>query len=398
MSDSPPVARRHLREIACVLSVALAAALIVLGASLIGDRRAGDRFDLVRWERNTFAGKWLYALGVPMRDDPAPDDAIARYFAAAPESAERHRLEGTVEAAMAGRIDAVARTRGLSGALPIPGSVFPPVNIELTQPPRVLVQSPRAIIQRTSTALLRPDLATVDAVAIERTTEDEHPDRSALVVGAGGVATYPAIVVDRSSYADTVATAAHEWTHHYLQFYPLGFHYFDSRDATAINETVADIVGDEVGADVIARWGDPTQPRSSTPSSGALPTGTPTVMPTARPTATTSHPDANAVLRDLRREVDAMLAAGRVAEAEARMEAVRLQLWDAGFRIRRINQAYFAWYGTYAARPDAIDPIGAQLREIRVRSGSLSAFLAVVRNTTSRTEVVAALDRLRARG
>lgn len=77
------------------------------------------------------------------------------------------------------------------------------------------------------------------------------------------------------------------------------------------------------------------------------------------------------------------------------MEAVRVQLSDAGFRIRRLNQAYFAWYGTYAARPDATDPLGAQLREVRSRTGSLLAFLEVVRNATSRAEVVAALERLR---
>ena len=91
-----------------------------------------------------------------------------------------------------------------------------------------------------------------------------------------------------------------------------------------------------------------------------------------------------------------MLAAGQVEAAEARMEAVRQQLWDGGYRIRRINQAYFAWYGSYAARPDATDPLGAQLREVRERSGSLATFLEAIRAVTSRREVVALLDRLRA--
>ena len=367
-----------------VLGVAVASALLVLGASLVGDRRSGDAFDLVRWERNTFAGKWLYALGRPLRSDPAPDEAITRYFAAPVGSTERWRYENDVEAAIEGRIDAAARARGLSGALPLPGSVFPPVNIELTQPPRVLVRSPRRVIQRTSTDLLRPDLTSTEVTAIEQAAESRRPDESVLVVGSGGVATYPAIVVDRSSYGSTVATAAHEWTHHYLQFYPLGMSYFSSRDATAINETVADIVGDELGADILAKWGDPTR-------SPATPAATPTSTPPPRANAL----DPNAVLRDLRREVDALLAAGDIEQAEARMEAVREQLSDAGFRIRRLNQAYFAWYGTYAARPDATDPLGAQLREVRSRTGSLLAFIEVVRNATSRAEVVAALERLR---
>ena len=384
-APAPAPARRRRSERALVLAVAFAGALVVLGASLIGDRRAGDRFDLVRWERNTVPGKWLYLLGAPLRERLAPDDAIARYFAAATESDERQRLEGAVEAALAGRIDGALRARGVRGALPIAGSVFPPVNIELTQTPRVLVESPRSIIQRSSTSLLRPDLTAADAIEIERAAEAAHRDRSALVVASGGVATYPAIVGNRETYADTLATAAHEWVHHYLQFYPLGLHYFDSRDATTINETVADIVGDEIAADVIARWGDPTRPGAPSPTASATPRASP------------RGADVNATLRDLRREVDGMLAAGQVAQAEARMEAVRLQLWDAGYRIRRLNQAYFAWYGSYAARPDAVDPIGAQLREIRVRTGSLAAFMEVVSGATSRADVVAVLERLRAR-
>ncbi|MFA7248194.1 MAG: hypothetical protein WC273_01010 [Dehalococcoidia bacterium] len=383
MNDSSNPARRRRREAALVIGVGIASALVVLAAIAAADLRTGDRFDLVRWERMTLPGKWLYLLGAPLRRDPAPDVAIARYFAAPAGSEERRRLEGAVEASVTGRIDAALRTRGLRGAVPLPGTVFPPVNIELTQPPRVLVESPRAIIQRSGTELLRPDLTTDAAVAIERVTEAAHPDRSALVVASGGVAAYPAIVDNSDTYADTLSTAAHEWTHHYLAFYPLGLHYFDSRDATTINETVADIVGAEIGADVLARWGDPTRPAGA-PAPSA-------------PRAAPRGPDVNATLRDLRREVDALLAAGKVAEAEARMETVRQQLWDGGYRIRRLNQAYFAWYGSYAARPDAIDPLGGQLRELRTRAGSLAAFLAVVRDTTSRAEVAGALESLRAR-
>ena len=389
MTDPPnpaPVEGSRVRGIAFVLAVALITVVVVLGASLLGDRLLGDRFDVVRWERDTVAGKWLHLLGARWREDPSSDDAIARYFAAPLDSTDRRRVEGAVEAALNGRIDAAARAHGLTGRVPLPGTVFPPVNLDLTQPPRVLVVSPRSVIQRTSTELLRPDLTATDAVRIERDTESRNRDESALVVGSGGVATYPAIVANSSSYADTLATSAHEWTHHYLEFYPLGLAYFASRDATVINETVADIVGNELGAEILARWGDPTRAAST-----ATPAATPTATPQPRV-------DANAVLRDLRREVDALLTAGKIEEAEARMEAVRVQLNDSGYRIRRLNQAYFAWYGSYAARPDAVDPLGAQLREIRQRAGSLEAFLEVVRTTSSRADVVAALERLRARG
>jgi len=258
--------------------------------------------------------------------------------------------------------------------------------VELATSPLVLVTSPRGVIERRSTDLLRPDVATDDALAIEARTEAHDPDLSALIVGSGGVATYPAIVSDRTSYFGALSTSAHEWVHHYLAFYPLGFHYAESGDLRTINETIADLVGDEVARMVYERWGDPTAPPSppATATSVAVPPSTP-----APPAI-----DRDQVLHDLRLEVDALLADGRIEAAEHRMEEVRLDLAAHGIAIRRINQAFFAWFGTYAARPDATDPLGAYLREIRERSGSLEAFFANVRDAGSREDVVAVLERL----
>jgi hypothetical protein len=74
------------------------------------------------------------------------------------------------------------------------------------------------------------------------------------------------------------------------------------------------------------------------------------------------------------------------------MEAVRLELCDAGFCLRRLNQAHFAWYGTYAARPDATDPLGPQIFELRERSGSLAEFVRAVRGVKTRAEVEALVE------
>jgi hypothetical protein len=160
---------------------------------------------------------------------------------------------------------------------------------------------------------------------------------------------------------------------------PLGFNYFRSGDLRTINETVADIIGNEVAGIVLERWGDPTRPAPT--EAPATPSPAPEAEPAPPPV------DRNAVLRDLRLEVDALLAEGRIEEAEARMAAVRDELEAAGHYIREINQAYFAWYGTYAARPDATDPLGGYLREIRERTGSLPAFVETIRGWTSREEV-----------
>ena len=72
------------------------------------------------------------------------------------------------------------------------------------------------------------------------------------------------------------------------------------------------------------------------------------------------------------------LAEGKVEEAEAYMEARRQVFWDNGYRIRKLNQAYFAFYGSYADQPGGaagIDPVGAAVRILRAQSLSLSDFL-----------------------
>lgn len=366
---------------AALAAVYVAAVALMLALGGWRDARAGDEFDFVRWERSSIANKWLYAIGAPFRDDPAADEAIAGYFAPPVNPARyRARLENVVEAAIEGRIDGVLDDLGLSARISLPGSVFPPVDIELTGSPRVLVVSPRARIERVVDRTLRPDLTRQEAVELERSVEAGDRDVAALVVAVGGVATYPAIVSDSRSYASAVGTAAHEWVHHYLSFYRLGLSYFVSNDLKTINETVASIAGDEIAAAVLDRFGDPTT-RADPPPAGEV-----------------ERIDATGPLRDLRLDVDALLAGGRIAEAEQLMERVRLELEAGGVTIRRINQAYFAWFGTYAARPDAIDPLGPQLREIRERSSSLRDFMAAVRGANSRSDIERTLEQLRERG
>jgi len=359
-----------------------AACVLAITALAWSDTHSGDEFDFARWERTTITNKWLHLLGTPFRDDLDADDAIARYFALDDYSSEEAReLENVVEANIEGRIDHVLGELGIEGRIPLPGSVFPPVDIELASSPRALVISPRDHVELIGAQLLRPDLTLDDAIALEAISEQDE-SRSALVVGTGGVATYPAVVNQGSNYASTVSTAAHEWVHHYLTFYELGLRYNSSSDMRTINETVADIAGDEIAAIVIERFGDPT--KSDAP-------------PAARTGPYPGKPespavDRNELLRKLRLEVDGLLEAGRVQQAESRMEQLRLELCGAGYCLQRINQAYFAWYGTYAAREDSVDSLGPQLWELRERKGSLQSFLAAVRGIGSRAQVDQLLD------
>ena len=61
------------------------------------------------------------------------------------------------------------------------------------------------------------------------------------------------------------------------------------------------------------------------------------------------------------------------------MELRREFLWEHGYRIRKLNQAYFAFHGAYADAPGgaaaAEDPVGEAVRALRSRSDTLADFI-----------------------
>src|SRR5690606_30540501 len=106
---------------------------------------------------------------------------------------------------------------GLQRRLPLFEGIaitWPPVNFELTEPPRLLVRSPRDTIRRSGDTLLKPDLSLRDIEKIEAETTSDRT--VSIVISIGGIAAYPAIVRDDRSYDSILETAAHEWVHHYL--------------------------------------------------------------------------------------------------------------------------------------------------------------------------------------
>jgi hypothetical protein len=66
------------------------------------------------------------------------------------------------------------------------------------------------------------------------------------------------------------------------------------------------------------------------------------------------------------------------------MQQTRQYLADNGYYIRKLNQAYFAFHGTYADSPTSISPIGAELEKLREQSASLKDFLNRAATITSR--------------
>ena len=187
---------------------------------------------------------------------------------------------------------------------------------------------------------------------------------SAWVTSIGGVALYPAPVSGSRNHLRTLQVMAHEWVHHYLGFHALGLAYGRGSDMRTLNETAADIVGDELGA-VAFEMADYQSPSEPNPEWEAILEAT------------------NAMLRELRLEVDALLAAGDIEAAEARMESVRMEVNAMGRNIRVLNQAYLALRGSYGAGDVSVSVWGDRMLAYRERVGSAAAFLEGVRGIGS---------------
>ena len=293
---------------------------------------------------------------------------------------ERADLKNTVASIMDGRLTRVIKEAGLTRH--IGGDVvWPPVNIEFQEPPAVLVKSPRSEIKKSSESLLQGSLPIARVQAIESKAERDGTT-SALVVEIGGIAEYPAIIPFDEDYHFILQDIAHEWTHHYLFFTPLGRAYFDSAKLTTLNETVANMVGRELGDMLFAEY-----PLAQAPS-----------FVTIAGFGSEKREAGSAIdfvmeMRDLRRRVESLLAAGKIGEAEQAMEEKRVFLAANGYYIRRLNQAYFAFHGSYADSAGSIDPIGPKLDDLRKREASLREFVSVVRGFGSEADLDLALVR-----
>jgi hypothetical protein len=233
---------------------------------------------------------------------------------------------------------------------------------------------------------MNPGLPLEKQITLEQEVEG-HLGVSALAVPLGGIGTYPTMIQETTSLSWIVDTIAHEWTHNYLTFAPLGANYDASPEARTMNETVASIVGREIGARVIRRF----YPQLAPPPA-------PASSPPTAPTPAAPAFDFQSAMRETRVTADTLLAEGKIGEAESYMEARRRIFVAHGYNLRRINQAYFAFYGAYADQPGerGEDPVGPAVEQLRAGSASLGGFLRTAAGLTSLAELRALLSRQQA--
>ena len=345
-------------------------------------------YNLLSWEVRHFPEKWLHKLangfGGLSSDDA--NGALCAYFR--PDGNERPaKIENDVEDVIEGRVTAVLEDEGLALEPPLFSDldlVFPPVDFEMDATPRVLAVSPRERIELRDSYLLESQIPKEEIEAIERKAEaDNQGERgvSALVIRTGGFASYPSVVFEDASYESLIETVFHEWLHTYLIFFPLGTSYFGSSEARTLNESVANIAGAELARRYFERHDTLEE------ACGAAPP-----PPVTTPSTTPPAFGFTSEMRALRRQIEAMLAEGRILEAEALMAAKRDEFEEKGVLIRELNQAYFAFHGFYADTAASIDPIGPKLQALLERAGSAGEFVRVASGITSRAELDQALE------
>lgn len=268
-------------------------------------------------------------------------------------------IKPQVEVILSRQVEAVLRDEGFT----IAGQVFPPVAFRFVDPPTGLVLSPRDEIQNKYFVGLQPDLDPYQRAEIERRL-DQRGDVSSYITDIGGLGSYPTMVISHAFLPYLINTIAHEWTHNYLFTFPsnIAWSYQTQPQLMTINETAASLVGGEISHKVITRfypdWVEQLPPVDHTGQT--LP---------AEPS------EFFLTMRYIRQEVDRLLADNKIEAAEEFMEIERLKLVEKGYHLRKLNQAYFAFHGSYALSPGSIDPTGPQIRQLRAANPSLKVFL-----------------------
>jgi hypothetical protein len=349
-----------------------AAAVKVAQSSLgtTGYLEPGDAHDLVfQFAVLVDESEQLQARLAEIYADPALSDPeraaspVARDLAKTRRALER--LQPAAEALLQEQVAEVLADLGVGAG----GAVFPPVSFHFSRLPDALIVSPRTVIRQDANIQLEPGSTLEEQVALERSVEHAL-DVSALVVPVGGIGTYPTMIQETSALDWVLETIVHEWVHNYLSLRPLGLNYETTPELRTMNETTASLLGSEIGSEVVRRFypelaPPPAYPEPA-PAESAVPEGPPPF-------------DFRAEMHATRVRVDALLEAGKVEEAEAYMEERRQVFYREGYRhLRRLNQAYFAFYGAYADEPGGAageDPVGEAVRALRAQSGSPREFL-----------------------
>ena len=231
--------------------------------------------------------------------------------------------------------------------------IFPLPEFTTGYSPKLLVISPRDKIFREDELLLIHNLSLEEINKIEESIMSEI-GYSSVVVNIGGVAAYPSIIKETDNYGDLFKTHAHEWLHQYLILFPLGRAYFKDTNMKIVNETLANIYSERLFNNVCSKKIKLQD-----------------VICNSKKNILSDKFNYQLFIKNLRLDVDELLKLGKINQAEKQMESARAELESKGFYVRKINQAYFSFYGTYGGNPESTNEYHDNLVQIRAKYENL---------------------------
>tara|TARA_B100001029_G_C14981061_1_gene406045 strand:- start:61 stop:1056 length:996 start_codon:yes stop_codon:yes gene_type:complete len=220
--------------------------------------------------------------------------------------------------------------------------IFPTPEFTVGNSPKLLVTSPRNKIERGSELLINSSISLIEIEKIENAIEEEE-NLSSIIIDIGGIAAYPAIIKESNNQRQLFLTFSHEWLHQYLIFHPLGRSYFSNTKMKEINETLANIFSAKLLDSLCLKEFELKKEICSIEDK------------------VKNEFDYSKFMKNLRLDVDNLLLERKILEAEKLMEDSALILNNNGFKIRKINQAWFAFNGTYGDSPSSVSNIDDEL-------------------------------------
>jgi hypothetical protein len=279
------------------------------------------------------------------------------------------------------------------------GQTIPPLLYHTSSTPLALIVSPRDRIVQTTNISILPTLTLDQQIKLEDDVANSL-DVSTLIVPVGGIGVYPTMVMETTNLPWMITTIAHEWIHNYLNLRPLGLNYNTTPELRTMNETVANIGGDEAGRIVLEKYYPELASRFEPSRNPSVTLRASLILfpKPSRPSSPAAEDEPfnfRAEMHETRVTADELLAQGKVEEAEAYMEARRLIFWENGYLLRKLNQAYFAFHGAYADIPVGAageDPVGPAVRALREQSPTFKDFITTIAWMTSFEELLEAIQ------
>jgi hypothetical protein len=337
-------------------------------------------FSTYKWEILQISNSLIQGLSGPNVSIDDTQTVINYFMVGDRDSSQARKVQNIISLQIRDVLDSLNIHNPYQRYLGFLNFDFPPVYFSLSKPPYVLIISPRDKIENVQSVMLVQNMTEAQEEKLEN--DSETLNVSALVTEIGGLAaTFPAFVNSENCLKDVIYGACEEWMHQYLAFTPLGSLYVQDLlgfnpdyDIVTINETLASIAAEEIGSLVCQKYYPAYfQAQQEQPQNQA-----------------SQGFDFNATMRSIRINVDNMLAEGQIDAAEQYMDQQRDYLQANGYYIRKLNQAYFAFYGSYADMPTSVNPIGQEIQNLRLKASSLKQFIEKMSGVTSKS----ALDKV----